>query len=107
VFVDPYVENEDDLAEETVPTINQPFTLLKIKQSISKLLNNKTCGQDGIPSEFYILTANEIASILQTLLNKILETGHFSIFWRNIMIILLYDQDYYKYIIYCIYRCYE
>jgi hypothetical protein len=48
VFVDPYVENEHDFADETAQTL----TLLESKYSISKLVNNKSCGPDGIPSEF-------------------------------------------------------
>ena len=55
-------------------------------------MHGKSCGPDGISSEFYKSSINDIAPILLQLINKILDTGNFPISWGHSVITPVYKS---------------
>jgi len=78
--------NDHEYADNNANVLNDPFELSEIKQSILRLKNGKSCGDDGIPSEFYKFSVDYISPIQLVLFNKILDTGCFPKSWGHSVI---------------------
>lgn len=63
-----------------------PFTLSEVEYAIRKLVSGKNCGIDGIPSEFYKNTLDNIAPYLLDMFNRIFETGDIPKSWGQSII---------------------
>ena len=86
IVIDSTVGNDHAYCDDTSNSLNDPFTLQEIEWSISKLINGKSCGLDGIPSEFYKCSKTDISPIMLLLFNKILDTGNFPESWGQSII---------------------
>ena len=67
-------------------SLNIPITEEEIKNSLSKLRNNKSPGPDGICIEIYKSTIETILPYLVQLFNEILDTGNFPSEWSESII---------------------
>ena len=67
-------QNEDEY-------IHTEFNIEEIHMSVSKLISGKSAGNDGINSDFYKNTRNEIIPILHTLFNAVFNSGCFPKSW--------------------------
>lgn len=76
----------NDALQEGDEFLNTCITLDEVISSINKLALGKSCGNDGIGSEFYKYTAHDIGPALCTLFNKIFDTGQFPISWGESVI---------------------
>lgn len=81
---EPIVINDTDVEEDGF--LNAEFNVDEILQAISKLGKNKSPGNDGLSTEFYTYTKNEITPILCCLFNKIFQFGSFPISWGESII---------------------
>ena len=55
---------------------NAPFTVEEIGHAVRALPNNKTCGNDGLPIEFYKAFWSKLKNIFLALINQIYEEKH-------------------------------
>jgi len=76
--------NDDGGVEDKY--LNAEITLDEVFKAFGKLSVGKSAGNDGISSEFYKHTSNEIAPILCLLFNKILESHNLPVSWSQSII---------------------
>jgi len=79
----------DDIAVDPAPntiSLNSPIILSEVKDAIRKLKNGKSCGIDGIPSEYYKYTFDILAPYLVKIFNNIFETKEFPNSWGKSII---------------------
>ena len=72
--------------------LNQPFTKDEIIHCISKLKNNKACGDDQILNEFLKTTSDLFINVYVKLFNLILDSGIVPQSWLSGFIIPLYKN---------------
>lgn len=82
----------NDMQQEGDVLLNTCITVEEVIFSIDKLSLGKSCGNDGICSEFYKYTKDDISPILCTLFNKIFATGQFPYTWGESVICPVYKS---------------
>ena len=83
--------NDDGGVEDEY--LNAEITLDEVINAIGKLSVGKSAGNDGISSEFYKHTSNEIAPILCSLFNRIFESHNIPIFWSQSIICPIHKSE--------------
>ena len=64
------------LSDDLYTKLNSEITQKEINEAIDNMDNNKSPGDDGLPAEFYKHFKTQLAPILTTLYNTIIETEH-------------------------------
>ena len=72
--------------------LNIDITDDEVTCMVKSLKNNKACGIDGIPSEFFKHSINTLLPVITRLFNSILTSGHFPKAWSIGMIIPLHKK---------------
>jgi len=72
--------------------LNNDITEDEVKCMVGSLKNNKACGIDGIPSEFFKHSIDAILPVIIRLFNSILTSGYFPKAWSIGMIIPLHKK---------------
>ena len=92
-----------DQTNDSDNELDQPFSRAEIESAVSKLLNDKCPGPDGIPAEFDKVTPNECIGLIKEMFNRILDTGTFPKGWVKSLVTTYHksgpinDSSNYKY----------
>ena len=70
-----------NLADVAVEFLDNQISSNELEKAISKLKNNKSCGEDGIINEFIKHSNIHIYNVILSLFNTILDTGFFPAKW--------------------------
>ena len=86
------LSTENIFTDPSANTLNKPFTLDEVINSITSMPLGKAAGIDGIPSEFFKATKNEIAPILLNLFNNVFTSGIIPSSWKSSVIVPIYKS---------------
>ena len=64
------------VSEKLREKMNAPFTIEEISKAVSQLPNNKTCGNDGIPIDFYKVFWGKLKEIFFDVINEVFTRRH-------------------------------
>nr|XP_006811365.1 PREDICTED: D(1)-like dopamine receptor-like [Saccoglossus kowalevskii] len=86
--------NFDDLDDINLDCsdLNCHISMAEIRKHLTKLKNNKTPGQDGIPAEFWKHAPQDIYDSLHILFNNVLNRGLFPMEWALGLITPVYKK---------------
>lgn len=84
--------NLTKLTEEEADLITSPITREEIKNSILKLKNNKSSGEDGLPGEYYKMFEKELLPLLEKVYNYALSEGDPPQSWSEAIISVIHKD---------------
>ena len=80
------------LSSEEAELLIKPITESEIRETITKLKNNKTPGTDGFSGEYYKIFVNELTPILCKLYNYVLTSGDPPNSWSEAILTVIHKE---------------